>query len=111
MSIDSVSGVLSGTPKAGDARDASYNVEIIATDSGGLSATVDFQLTIHPNERADLELTTTLLVNPITVGETAQWNINIENRGPTDLDVGELVARWTTSGPTLSLAADRKSVV
>lgn len=105
LSIDSVSGVLSGTPDVGDSRDAAYDVEIIATDSGGLSATVGFQLTIYPNYRADLELTTALLVNPVMIGETAQWNINIENRGPADLDVGELVARWTTSGPTLSLVA------
>jgi VCBS repeat-containing protein len=105
LSIDSVSGVLSGMPIVGDARDAAYNVEIIATDSGGLSATVGFQLTIQPMSRADLELTAALLVNPVTVGETAQWNISIENHGPADLEVGELVAQWTTSGPTLSLAA------
>ena len=35
ISMNSVSGVLSGTPRRGDSRDAPYNVTITATDSGG----------------------------------------------------------------------------
>ena len=58
-----------------------------------------------PPQGADLELTATVFVNPVVVGEVAQWNINIENQGPADLAEGELVAQWTTSGPAISLSA------
>lgn len=105
LAIDPVSGILSGTPGGGDARDAFYSVTIIATDSGGLRATIDFQLIIYPDDRADLAVTANVSVNPVMVGESAQWNIVVENFGPADLDEGELVARWSTSGPILSLTA------
>ena len=39
------------------------------------------------------------------LGEQTSWSIDVENQGPAQLDEGELVASWTTSGPTLSLAA------
>ncbi len=103
--IDSNSGVLSGTPSAADVRDAAYNIEITATDNEGASASLNFGLTIFSDVRADLSLTASVSVNPVVVGETARWVIDIENRGPAELDVGELVATWTTSGPNLSLVA------
>jgi hypothetical protein len=96
---------LSGTPNAADVRDAAYNVEITATDNHGASASLNFRLTIFSDARADLELTAKVSVNPVVVGETARWDIDIENRGPADLDEGELVATWATSGPNLSLVA------
>jgi len=105
LSIDPVSGILSGTPKSGDARNNAYSVTIRATDSGGLSASLNFQLTIYPDNRADLAVSASLSVNPVAVGESAKWNIVVENLGPSDLDTGELVARWSTSGPLLSLTA------
>lgn len=103
LNIDRDSGLLSGTPNAADVRDAAYNIEITATDDHGASASLEFLLTIFSDARADLSLTATVSVNPVVVGEAANWNINIENRGPADLDEGELVATWTTSGPNLSL--------
>lgn len=111
LRIDAVSGVLSGIPVGADARDAAYNVEVFATDLGGQTASVRFQLVILPDNRADLAVTATLSANPVSVGETAQWNIVIENNGPADLESGELVAQWTTSGPDLALSAPQHCVV
>ena len=105
LKINSVSGVLSGTPIRFDARDTQYNVNIIATDSGGASAILGFGLTIFADNRADVSLRASLAVNPVTVGETSQWQIILDNNGPADVEDGELVAGWTTSGPSLTLAA------
>lgn len=105
LSIDPASGILSGKPRASDARNNAYSITISATDSGGLSASLNFQLTIYADDRADLAVSAGLSVNPVTVGESAQWNIVVENLGPSDLDTGELVARWSTSGAVLSLSA------
>ena len=111
LAIDPISGILSGTPSAADARDNAYNVTITATDSGGLRASLGFQLIIYPDDRADLSVTANLSVNPVTVGEIAQWNIVVENLGPSDLDQGELVAQWSTSGPTLTLTVPQDCTI
>jgi hypothetical protein len=105
LKINVTSGVLSGTPSDADARDAAYNVRITATDAAGASASLEFALRISPDDRADLALTANVAVNPVTVGEAAQWNVNILNRGPADVTEGELVAQWATSGPMLSMTA------
>ena len=105
LQINANSGVLSGTPNASDAREQPYIVGVTATDNVGASARVEFRLTIFVDSRSDLDLTATVVVNPVTVGEIAQWNIDVQNRGPGDLEEGELVADWATSGPTLSLTA------
>ncbi len=105
LRIDSNSGLLSGTPNAADVRDAAYTIRITATDNAGASASLDFGLTIYARDRADLELTASVAINPVTVGESAQWDITIKNRGPANLDTAELVAQWATSGPNLSLLA------
>ncbi len=104
LKIDRDSGVLSGTPSAADVRDAAYTAVITATDNGGLSASLNFQLLIYADTRADLEVTANVDFNPVTVGESAQWTITVENLGPADLDEGELVTEWITSGPGLSLS-------
>jgi hypothetical protein len=103
--IDSVSGLLSGTPTRGDVRSAPYIVEITATDRAGASARLTFELTVYADNRADMELNISLDANPIGVGETAQWNIEMRNRGPGDLDTAQLSANWVTSGPTLNLTS------
>jgi len=105
LRIDTNSGALSGTPLAFDVRDAAYNVRITATDNRNGSASLEFRLTVFPEARADLDLDAKVAVNPVVVGEAAVWDIDIVNRGPADLDVGELVATWTTSGPNLSLVS------
>ncbi len=105
LSMDSASGVLSGTPVNSDVRTDPYSVEVTATDRAGASASLTFQLLISRDNRADLALTISLEQNPVTVGETAQWNIRIENRGPGDLDDGQLNANWATSGPSLTLTS------
>ncbi|RLA32979.1 MAG: hypothetical protein DRR11_06805 [Gammaproteobacteria bacterium] len=111
LRIDSNTGLLSGTPNAADIRDAAYNVEITATDNDGASARLSFLLIIFSDARADLQLTAKVSVNPVVVGQATQWDISIENRGPANLDKGELVATWATSGPTLSLVAPQNCTV
>ncbi len=103
LDIDRDSGLLSGTPRASDARDAPYNVTISATDEGGLSASLNFAMKVLPEPRADLKVTASIAVNPVSVGEAAQWSINVENLGPANLNQGELIAEWITSGANLSL--------
>lgn len=107
LQIDPDSGMLSGTPNGSDVRDNPYNVRITATDRAGASASLEFRLTIFADSRADLNLSAEAVINPVTVGEAVQWNINVENRGPGDLDQGELVVDWASSGPTLSLTASQ----
>ena len=111
LRIDVTSGVLSGIPVSSDVRTNPYSVEIIATDRAGASASLTFQLLIFRDNRADLALAISLAQNPITVGETAEWSIRIENRGPGNLDDGQLSASWATSGPSLTLtSADSCSI-
>ena len=105
LGINRDSGVLSGTPRASDARDAPYSVTITATDSGGLSASLSFMLRVFPDRRSDLKVTAEVAINPVSVGEVAQWSIDVENLGPSNLDEGELIANWATSGANLSLTA------
>jgi len=105
LRIDSNTGILSGTPNASDVRDSAYNVRVTATDNPGASASVEFKLLISRVARADLDLSANVAANPVTVGEPTEWNISIRNRGPANLEDGELAARWATSGPTLTLSA------
>lgn len=105
LGLDENTGVLSGTPTDADVRATPYNVEITATDRAGASAKLTFRLLITADNRADMALDISLATNPISVGETAQWNIQIDNRGPGALDEAQLAANWETSGPSLTLAA------
>lgn len=103
LDIGEDSGVLSGTPGSSDARDEPYTVTITARDRAGASASLEFLLTIFPDDRADLKVTAALAANPVAVGESIRWNIDVENLGAKALDTGELRAQWNTSGPALSL--------
>jgi hypothetical protein len=103
--LDAETGLLRGTPIRVDARDAAYTVRVTATDSAGSSANLAFALTIFPNDRADLAISSSVNGNPTLVGEQMSWSIDIENLGPAQLEEGELVGSWSTSGPAMSLAA------
>lgn len=105
LKLDEDTGVLSGTPEDDDVRDNPYNVEITATDRAGASAKLTFNLSILANKKADIALAISLAANPVGVGETAQWNIEIINRGPGELDGAQLTANWMTSGPALTLSS------
>lgn len=98
-------GVLSGVPLLEDTRDDPYVIEVTATDLAGASASLIFRLLIVRDDRTDLVLDIALARNPVGVGEDAQWNINIENKGPGDLQDGMLFAGWVTSGPPLTVTA------
>ena len=111
LGIDENTGVLSGTPINADVRATPYNVEITATDRAGASAKLTFQLLIFVDNRADMALTISLATNPVSVGETAQWNIQIDNRGPGGLDEAQLTANWSTSGPSLTLASPESCTI
>lgn len=105
LRIDDESGVLSGTPNSSDVRDAPYTIRITARDDQNASASLEFRLTIFEELGADLDLSASVASNPVTVGESAQWNISIFNQGPADLQDGDLRAYWVTNGPALSLSA------
>ncbi|MDH3439701.1 MAG: FG-GAP-like repeat-containing protein [Gammaproteobacteria bacterium] len=103
--IDPQSALLTGLPNNSDVRNTPYIVTITARDQGGLSVSLSFPLAVLPDDRADLKVSAALAANPISVGETARWNIDVENLGPSDADEGELTVQWLTSGPNLSLTA------
>jgi len=111
LGIDENTGVLSGTPTDADVKATPYNVEITATDRAGASAKLTFRLLITADNRADMALTISLAANPVSVGETAQWNIQIDNRGPGGLDEAQLTANWETSGPSLTLASPESCTI
>lgn len=103
--IDAATGLLRGTPIRADAGDSAYSVRITATDSAGANAELAFALLISANNRADLAVSSRVGANPTLLGSQTSWRIDIENRGPAQLEEGELQSAWTTSGPTLSLVA------
>ena len=109
--LDAETGLLSGTPVREDARDEPYTVQVRATDRAGASATLSFQLLILRDNRSDLVLGIAPAANPVTVGEDARWDIEIENKGPADLLDGRLFAGWVTSGPPLTVTAPQGCVV
>ena len=104
LTIDAETGLLSGTPVSQDVRDNPYRVRIEATDRAGDSAELEFELKIFRDNRADLALSISLATNPVTVGESAQWDIEVQNRGPGNVDDGQLNTSWVTSGPALTLS-------
>ena len=111
LQLDESTGLLSGTPVRADARDEAYTVEVQARDRAGATATLTFQLLVLRDNRSDVVLGIALAVNPVTVGENAQWNIDIQNKGPGDLQDGQLFAGWVTSGPPLTVTAPEGCVV
>ncbi len=111
LQLDAATGLLSGTPTSEDARDEPYTIQVRATDRAGATATLSFQLLILRDTRSDLVLGIALTANPVTVGEDAQWNIEIQNKGPADLLDGQLFAGWVTSGPPLTVNAPQGCVV
>jgi Bacterial surface protein, Ig-like domain/Bacterial Ig domain/Putative Ig domain/FG-GAP-like repeat len=105
LTINPVSGVLSGVPQRGDARTTPYTVSITATDTGGASASLTFDLLIFPDDRADLAVNAAVVVNPVMVGESVRWQVDVFNKGPADLEDGSLTLNWSTSGPALTISA------
>lgn len=105
LSIDPVTGLMSGTPQRGDASNKPYDVEVTATDRAGASAKLRFDLFIREDSRTDLALDARVVTNPIRVGETSRWNIVIDNNGPGRLDTAAVTADWTTAGASLALTA------
>lgn len=103
--MDTDTGMLRGTPIRADARDNAYSVSVTATDSAGTSAELTFALLILRNDRADLAVSSSVGANPTLLGDQILWSIDIENQGPAQLEQGELLSSWMTSGPTLSLVA------
>jgi len=103
LSIDPLTGILSGTPQDRDVQPSPYRVRITARDNRGAGATLEFALTIYADNRADLALDATVSANPVPVGQAAQWAVEVENLGPTELADGELQMQWLSSSSSLSL--------
>lgn len=111
LQLDAATGLLSGTATRADARDEPYVVEVRAQDRAGATASLTFRLLVLRDNRSDVVLSISPATNPVTVGEDAQWNIDIENKGPADLLDGQLFAGWVTSGPPLSVTAPQGCIV
>jgi hypothetical protein len=111
LQINPATALLSGTPVAADARDEPYTVSVTATDRAGATATVSFQLQVFRDNRSDVVLDIGTASNPVAVGEDMQWNIAILNKGPADLQDGQLFAVWATSGPPLTVTAPEGCLV
>jgi hypothetical protein len=111
LQLDAATGLLSGTPTREDALNEAYTIQVQVTDIAGATATLSFQLLILRDNRSDLVLGIALAANPVTVGENVQWNIDIENKGPADLQDGQLFAGWVTSGPPLTVTAPQGCLV
>jgi hypothetical protein len=111
LRLDAASGVLAGTPLREDARDEPYTIDVQARDRAGATASLSFRLLVLRDTRSDVALDIALAANPISVGEDAQWNIDIENKGPADLQEGKLFAGWVTSGPPLTVTAPQGCTV
>lgn len=105
LRLDEITGVLAGTPVDSDVRNNPYEVEITARDRVGASVSLTFDLTILEVSRADMALSINLVSNPVGVGETTKWNIQVQNNGPADLDEAQLTADWVTGGPSLNLSS------
>ena len=111
LQLDASTGLLAGTATSADARDEHYTVEVRAQDRAGATASLSFRLLILSDTRSDVVLSISSATNPVTVGEDAQWNIDIQNKGPADLSDGQLFAGWNTSGPPLSVTAPQGCTV
>ena len=111
LQLDAVTGLLSGTATRADARDEPYTVQVQAQDRAGATASLGFRLLVLRDNRSDIVLNISPATNPVTVGEDAQWNIDIQNKGPADLLDGRLFAGWVTSGPPLSVTAPQGCIV
>jgi len=111
LQLDAATGLLSGTPTGEDARDEPYTIQVQVTDRAGETASLSFQLLILRDNRSDLVLGIAPAANPVSVGEDAQWNIEIQNKGPADLLDGQLFAGWVTSGPPLTVTAPQGCIV
>ncbi len=105
LKINPATALISGTPVLADARDEPYTVTVTATDRAGAAATVSFQLLVMRDNRSDLVLDIGAVSNPVAVGEDLQWHVTIRNKGPADLQEGQLFAVWATSGPPLTVSA------
>lgn len=105
ITLDAETGMLQGTPIRSDVRDQPYSVRITATDTANSSADQTFALLINPKDRAELAVFSSVTTNPTLVGEPTSWSVNIENRGPAQLENAELICSWTSSGRNLSLTA------
>jgi hypothetical protein len=102
--LNPTSGLLAGTPQAGDVRALPYSVSITARDAAGASVSTTFPLTIVA-AKADVAITAQVNPNPATYDVAPTWTIGIENRGSTATANGTLRAAWFSSGPALTLSA------
>jgi VCBS repeat-containing protein len=106
LALDQSTGLLTGTPILSDARDQPYVVSVTAQDSGRLNARLEFILRIFPRNRADLALTLKVTPQPAQIGESVQWELQVDNLGPADLEEGILRVDWFSSDPPLDLATN-----
>jgi hypothetical protein len=103
LTVNPVSGLLSGTPQLADAIDIPYQVVVSARDPAGASALIAFSLTIAAS-RSDIAVDVKVEPSVVTFRDSPEWEIEVRNLGPSTLTEGQLKADWFSTDAPLSLS-------
>ncbi len=121
LTLDSVNGVLSGTPQFDDARDNDpYLVVITATDNrpGSTPAQAEFELIVSALDRANVALDISVAPDPAMLNDELNWTLTASNAvGPqmatnvslTGSFVGAALTVSTSSSCTIQAAVENVS--
>ncbi|MGI9258652.1 MAG: FG-GAP-like repeat-containing protein, partial [Gammaproteobacteria bacterium] len=104
LTVNPVSGMLSGTPQLADAIDLPYQVVVSAQDPSGASALIAFSLTIAAS-RSDISVDVKVEPSVVTFRDSPEWEIEVRNLGPSTLTEGQLKADWFSTDSPLSLSS------
>ena len=110
LRIDSVSGLIGGTPVETDALVAFYSVTVTATDQAGSSASTQFTLRVIARQ-VDLAISARVQPEPATVGTAPQWSLDVRNASSSSSDPLSLVADWYSTGAPVVLSPPAGCIV
>lgn len=103
ITLDPVTGILSGTPDFRDTQDFPYDVIVVATDENGGSGSGEFQLTIAALDRANVALSIGATPSPALLEDEVRWALTVSNAGPTA--AADLLLTGEFAGQELSVMA------
>ena len=93
LTIDALSGIISGTPLLEDTSDTPIVIDVTVTDSGGLTLDTSFNLTIAALDRADLSLDTDGNgAAPALTNDNINFSFSVDNGGPQDAPLVDVTA-------------------
>ena len=108
--LNTVTGVISGTPRFADARDDDpYIVTVTATDNHAdtvVPAQAQFELNISALNRANVSLNIAVAPDPAMLNDELSWTMTVRNTvGPQSAANVELVGSFVGSGLNISSAS------